>query len=300
MVTATLADHLPGWPYDTRRTLIGGHHMAYVDEGSGPPVLLVHGNPTWGFYYRALVAALPPLGLRAIAPDHIGMGRSEKPSTAAYPHTLARRVADFGEFVDGLGLTEPLSLVVHDWGGAIALAWAVDNVERVDKLLVLNTGAFPIPPDKTLPWSLAAARVPVLGGVAVRGLNAFSLGALVVATGRRRVLGREARVGLTAPYDRPSSRVAVHEFVRDIPMSPADPAYAVLARTESRLHLLGDRPTAVCWGMRDPVFDAAVLDHLLTLLPQAEVHRYADAGHYVLEDVAERIVSVATRLLAPG
>jgi haloalkane dehalogenase len=227
------------------------------------------------------------------------MGRSEKPSTAQYPHTLARRVADFGEFVDGLALTEPLSLVVHDWGGAIALAWAVDHPERVDKLLVLNTGAFPIPPAKTLPWSLAAARVPVLGGIAVRGLNAFSLGALVMGTGRA-VLGREARAGLTAPYDSPAHRTAVHEFVRDIPTSPRDPAHAVLARTESRLHLLADKTAVVCWGMQDPVFDGVVLDHLLTLLPSAEVHRYADAGHYVLEDAADRIVPIATRLLAPA
>ena len=296
---AAPTEHLAGWPYATRSTLVGGHRMAYVDEGSGPPVLLVHGNPTWGFYYRSLLAALPPLGLRAIAPDHIGMGRSEKPSTAQYPHTLARRVADFREFVDGLGLDEPLSLVVHDWGGAIALAWAVDNVERVDRLLVLNTGAFPIPLGKTLPWSLAAARVPVLGGVAVRGLNAFSLGALVMGSGRP-VLGREARAGLTAPYDSPAHRTAVHEFVRDIPMSPRDPAYAVLARTESRLPLLAGKQIEVCWGMKDPVFDGTVLDHLLTLLPEAVVHRYADAGHYVLEDAADRIVPIATRLLAPA
>jgi cis-3-alkyl-4-acyloxetan-2-one decarboxylase len=298
-VTAALTQHLAGWPYATRSTLVGGHRMAYVDEGSGPPVLLVHGNPTWGFYYRSLLAALPPLGLRCIAPDHIGMGRSEKPSTSQYPHTLARRVADFGEFVDGLGLDEPVSLVVHDWGGAIALAWAVDHPERVDRLLVLNTGAFPIPPGKALPWSLAAARLPLLGGLAVRGLNAFSRGALVMGTGQT-VLGREARAGLVAPYDTPAHRVAVHEFVRDIPMSPRDPAYAVLARTESRLHLLAEKPAAVCWGLQDPVFDELVLDHLVTFLPNAEVHRWADAGHYVLEDAADRIVPIATRLLAPA
>jgi haloalkane dehalogenase len=261
-------------------------------------VLLVHGNPTWGFYYRSLLAALPPLGLRAIAPDHIGMGRSEKPSTAAYPHTLARRVADFGEFVDGLALTEPLSLVVHDWGGAIALAWAVDNVERVDKLLVLNTGAFPIPPGKALPWSLAAARVPVLGGIAVRGLNAFSRGALVMGTGRP-VLGREARAGLTAPYDSPAHRTAVHEFVRDIPSRratrrtpcwPAPSRGCTCCRTGRRRCAGGCRTrssTRWCSTTCSPC-------------SRGEVHRYADAGHYVLEDAADRIVPIATRLLAPA
>ena len=294
-----MSSALPGFPFASSSTVVGGHRMAYVDEGSGPPVVLVHGNPTWSFYWRALLRALPPLGLRAIAPDHIGMGRSEKPSVADYPHTLARRVADFGEFVDGLGLDAPLSLVVHDWGGAIALAWAVENVERVDKLLVLNTAAFPIPAGKALPWQLTAARLPVVGDVAVRRLNAFSRGALVMGTAQR-WLDREARTGLVAPYDSPEHRVSVAQFVKDIPLSPHDPAYGVLARTESRLHLLADRPTAVCWGMQDPVFDAEILEHLLTLLPQAEVHRWADAGHYVLEDVPERIVPVATRLLAPA
>ncbi len=289
---------LAGWPYAQRTTQIEGHTMAYIDEGTGAPVLLVHGNPTWSFYYRSLLAALPPLGLRAIAPDHIGMGRSDKPAAGDYPHTLSRRVSDLGAFIDGLGLTEPLSLVVHDWGGAIALAWAVDNLDRVDKLVVLNTGAFPLPPDKTLPWTLRAARLPVLGDWAVTRLNAFSLGALALGSGRR-WLPAQARAGLLAPYDCPQHRVAVSRFVQDIPLRPSDAAYPVLARVEQRLHLLRNTPTLVCWGMRDPVFDEVVLDHLLSFLPQADVHRFADAGHYVLEDAADRIVPLAARFLAP-
>lgn len=295
MVTQTLA----GWPYTEQRMQVGGQAMAYVDEGSGPPVLLVHGNPTWSFYYRSLLAALPPLGLRAIAPDHIGMGRSDKPSAGDYPHTMRRRVADLTEFIDGLGLTEPLSLVVHDWGGAIALAWAVDHVEQVDRMVLLNTGAFPLPAAKKIPWSLQAARLPVLGEFAVTRLNAFSRGALVLGSGRR-WLPREARAGLLAPYDTPGHRLSVARFVQDIPRGPGDPAYEVLARTEQRLPLLADVPTLVCWGMKDPVFDEVVLDHLLTLLPKAQVHRLADAGHFVLEDAAERVVPLATRFLAPG
>ena len=289
---------LAGWPYVERSVDVGGHRMAYVDEGSGPPVLLVHGNPTWGFYFRSLVEALPAQGLRAIAPDHIGMGRSAKPSSADHPYTLRRRVADLGEFIDGLELTEPLSLVVHDWGGAIALAWAVEHVEQVDRMVLLNTGAFPLPPGKSIPWSLRAARVPVVGEWAVTRLNAFSRAAMVMGSGRRR-LPAEARAGLLAPYDTPAHRVAVARFVQDIPLGPDDPAHAVLARTEARLPLLRDVPALVCWGMKDPVFDEVVLEHLLTLLPQAEVHRLADAGHFVLEDAADRVVPRATRFLAP-
>ncbi len=288
---------LAGWPFATQTTEIGGHRIAYVDEGAGAPVLLVHGNPTWSFYYRSLLTALPAVGLRAVAFDHVGMGRSDKPSASEYPHTLARRVRDFGEFVDGLALDQPLSIVAHDWGGAVALAWAVDHADRLDKLVLLNTGAFPLPPGKAMPWSLSAARLPVLGGFAVRRLNAFSRGALVAGSGRR-WLPAEARRGLLAPYDTPEHRVAVHQFVKDIPLTPADPAYDVLARTEARLHLLRGIPTTICWGMKDPVFDEVVLDHLAELLPQAEVHRYPQAGHYVLEDVADEIVPLVTRFLA--
>jgi pimeloyl-ACP methyl ester carboxylesterase len=288
---------LPGFDFATRTVDIGGHTMAYVDEGSGPPVLHVHGNPTWSFAFRPLLATLPGDGFRAIAPDHIGMGRSDKPALADYPHTLGRRVADLAAFVDSLHLDEPLSLVVHDWGGPIGLSWAVDHLERVDKVVLLNTGAFPLPAGKRIPWSLQAARLPVVGDVAVRRFNAFSLGALTMGTGRR-WLDAEARRGLLAPYDSPAHRVAVHAFVQDIPTGPADPAHPVLEYLAERLPLLAARPVQVHWGMKDPVFDGVILDHLVQYLPQAEVHRYADAGHYVLEDAADRIVPQVRRFLA--
>ena len=291
MVTA-----LAGWPFTQRQALVNGLRMAYVDEGTGPPVLLVHGNPTWGFYFRSLLTALPAAGLRAVAPDHIGMGRSEKPGVKDYPHTLSRRVQDLDVFIESMGFEQPISIVAHDWGGAIALAWAVDHADLVDKLVLFNTGAFPLPADKAMPWSLTAARLPVVGEFAVRGLNAFSRGALVMGSGQR-WLPAQARRGLTDPYDSPAHRVAVHRFVKDIPLKESDPAYPVLARTEERLSLLAGKPTAMFWGMKDPVFDAVVLDHLLELMPQATVHRYDDAGHYVLEDAADRIVPLVTAFL---
>ncbi|MDF2978225.1 MAG: dhaA 1 [Actinomycetospora sp.] len=293
---------LPGFDFATHTVEIDGHTMAYVDEGppgnpAAPPVLHVHGNPTWSFYFRSLLATLPGDGFRAIAPDHIGMGRSDKPALADYPHTLARRVSDLTAFVDSLDLHEPLSLVVHDWGGPIGLSWAVDHLDRVDKVVVLNTGAFPLPADKRIPWSLQAARMPVIGDVAVRRFNAFSLGALAMGSGRW-LLGAEARRGLLAPYDSPAHRVAVHAFVQDIPTGPDDPAQPVLEHLAERLPLLDTRPVQVHWGMKDPVFDGTILRHLEGRLPHADVHRYPDAGHYVLEDAADRIVPSVRAFLA--
>jgi cis-3-alkyl-4-acyloxetan-2-one decarboxylase len=130
--TATAAG-LAGYPFAPRTADVHGHRMSYVDEGErdAPPVLLVHGNPTWSFYYRTLLRSLPARGRRVIAPDHIGMGLSDTPSLQDYPHTLARRVDDLAAFVDGLGLDQPVSLVVHDWGGPIGLAWAAEHPDRV-------------------------------------------------------------------------------------------------------------------------------------------------------------------------
>lgn len=283
-------------PAGVRSIDVGGQAMAYVDVGAGPPVVLVHGNPTWSFYFRTLVAALPAAGYRAIAPDHIGMGRSAKPATTAYPHTLARRVADFGAFLDGVVPSEPLTLVLHDWGGAIALAWAVEHPHRVARLVLLNTAAFPLPAGHRLPLPLRAARLPVIGEIAVRRANAFARGATVLGTARP-WLDRAARRGLLAPYDSPAARVAILEFVRDIPLHPGDPAWPVLARTEQRLAVFKDRPVLVCWGMRDFVFDASILARWEQIYPQAEVHRIEHAGHYVLEDAPGEVVAAVLSFL---
>ena len=281
----------------TRRLDIDGLAMSYEDVGSGRPVLLVHGNPTWSFYWRSLLEALPRSGFRAIAPDHIGMGRSARPTPQEYDHTLRTRVSDLGRLIDSLGLTEPLDLVAHDWGGAIAMSWAVDHPDRVRRIVLLNTAAFPLPADKAIPLALKAARWPVIGDLAVRRLNAFSLGALVLGTGQR-VLPRAARVGLLQPYRTVASRTAVHAFVKDIPTRESDPAYPVLRRTYELLPTLADKPAQIFWGLKDFVFDEGILRIWERTWPHAEVHRYPDAGHYVLEDAADRIVPEVLRFLS--
>ena len=286
---------LAAFPYQAHTLDLDGLTYAYVDEGAGPPVVLVHGNPTWSFHYRSLIAALPTGGYRALAPDHIGMGRSAKPPATAYPYTLARRVADFARFLDAVAPDEPVTLVVHDWGGAIALAWAVEHPERVARLVLLNTGAFPLPPGMRLPVPLRAARTR-LGALAVLYANAFARAA--ARLGSRRRLPAAVRRGYLAPYDRPAHRVGVLRFVQDIPLSLRDPAYATLARTGERLGVLAGKPVLICWGMGDFVFDERVLARWEQIYPHAEVHRFPAAGHYVLEDAGEEIVALVLNFLA--
>lgn len=267
-----------------------GLRLHYVDVGSGDglPVVCVHGNPTWSFYWRDAIQALQGQR-RCIAPDHIGCGKSDKPGDDRYAYTLSQRVADLGALIDHLGL-ERVDLIAHDWGGMIACAWATAHPERVGRVALMNTGAFPMPPAKKLPRSLWLARDTALGAFLVRGFNAFSAGATRMAV--TRPLPAAVRRGLTAPYDSWAHRIATLRFVQDIPLKPEDRAWPVVAACEAALEAgaLAAVPVLLLWGMRDFVFDHHFLERFEALLPHAVSHRFEAAGHYVLEDAKEAIL----------
>ncbi|WP_376689828.1 alpha/beta fold hydrolase [Wenzhouxiangella sp. EGI_FJ10409] len=267
-----------------------GHRMHYVDEGplEGQPVVMVHGNPTWSFYYRNVITALKG-DCRCLALDHVGMGLSDRPDESVYDYTMASRVADLGHWLDEVEPEREIDLVVHDWGGAIAMAWAVQNPERVRRIVLLNTWAFTIPEDESLPMALKFARTG-LGGFLVNRFNAFSGLAVKMATTGK--LERQVAQGLTAPYrDGPKSRLATLRFVQDIPLKASDKAWPVLAETEKHLDRLADKPIKFIWGGKDFVFDDRVLDIWRKTWPQAEIEYLENAGHYVLEDAPERVVA---------
>ena len=138
------------YPFAPNYMNINGQQLHYVDEGEGRPVVMVHGNPTWSFYYRNLISELSHTH-RTIVPDHIGCGFSDKPDADSYGYTLENRVSDLGTLIDNLNITEKISLIVHDWGGMIGLAWAMDNLDRVDKIVITNTAGFFLPSDKKIP-----------------------------------------------------------------------------------------------------------------------------------------------------
>ncbi len=265
--------------------------MSYLDEGprSDEAVLMLHGNPTWSFYYRRLVRALSPR-LRCIVPDHIGMGLSEKPATYAY--TLRTRIDDVTALVRSLGLRR-VHLVVHDWGGAIGFGFAGENAPMIGRLVVLNTAAFP---SSEIPGRIALCRAPILGPLLVRGANGFAWPATWMAMNRRRLSDVERR-GYLLPYGSWADRVAVDAFVRDIPMEPAHPTRPVLAQVEAGLRQFHERRALVVWGGRDFCFNDHFLARWREFLPHAEVHRLADAGHYVLDDAREEVLPLISGYL---
>jgi haloalkane dehalogenase len=265
-----------------------GLRYHYLDEGDGRPVVMVHGNPTWSFYYRRLVEALSP-SHRVIVPDHIGCGLSDKPDDARYQYTLESRVDDLERLLNQLGIKRDVTLVVHDWGGMIGLTYAARHPERIARLVVLNTAAFHMPAEKRFPWSLGLCRGPALGSLAVRGLNGFARGTARIGCTKER-MPRSLRDAYAAPYDSWANRIAVHRFVQDIPLRPQDRCYDLVSWVESRLQLLRPVPMLIGWGMKDFVFDESFLKEWERRFPRALVRRYPEAGHYVLEDEAETLI----------
>jgi len=135
------------YPFESRFMDMDGFKYHYVDEGAGSPVIMVHGNPTWSFYYRQLIQALSPQ-YRAIAVDHVGCGLSDKPSEDQYAYTLDSRINDLENFISRLELKETLTLVLHDWGGMIGVAYALRHLDMIEKIILLNTAAFFPPPGR--------------------------------------------------------------------------------------------------------------------------------------------------------
>jgi cis-3-alkyl-4-acyloxetan-2-one decarboxylase len=288
----------PEYPFTPKTFAVRpGLSMSYVDEGprDAPPVVMVHGNPSWSYYYRKLVLALAGTH-RCLVPDHVGMGLSDKPQDDRYDYTLLSRIDDLDALLEHVGVREKVTLVVHDWGGMIGFGWALRHPERVARLVILNTGAFPLPASKPMPWQLSLGRDSRFGAWLIRGFNAFSGAASYVGVKKR--MPPDVRRAYVAPYDSWANRIATVRFVQDIPLQPGDKAWDIVEEGGRRLHEFADRPALICWGMQDFVFDHHFLQGFRERLPNAQVHEFPDAGHYVLEDEAERIVPLVQAFLA--
>lgn len=294
----------PGYPTDSQRFEVRpGIAMSYLDEGprDGEVVVMVHGNPSWSYYWRTLVAGLSDK-YRCIVPDHVGMGLSDKPDDAPdaqprYDYTLQSRIDDLETLLHHAGIddTTPVTLAVHDWGGMIGFGWALTHAVQVRRLVILNTAAFPMPAAKTVPWQIALGRDWAVGEWIIRGFNAFSAGASWLGVTRR--MPADVRRAYVAPYDSWAHRIATIRFMQDIPLGPGDRAWLLLNAAGRALPSFADRPAFLGWGLKDFVFDHLFLERFQADLPQAQTMAFADAGHYVLEDKHEVLVPAVRTFL---
>ncbi|HVI25389.1 MAG TPA: alpha/beta fold hydrolase [Xanthomonadaceae bacterium] len=274
----------PDYPFTPRSLQVRpGIRMRYLDEGprDAPVVVMLHGNPSWSYHWRRLVLGLRDR-YRCIVPDHVGMGASDRPDDARYHYTLASRVEDLATLLDEIGIAGPVTLAVHDWGGMIGMGWALAHPQQVRRLVILNTALFPMPAAKAMPWQLALGRDSRVGGFLIRAFSLFARGAAWFGTVKR--MPRAVRRAYVAPYRGWRNAIATLRFMQDIPLREGDPAWPLVAQAGARLSEFADRPVFIAWGLRDFVFDKHCLDACTAALPMAEVHRFLDAGHFVLED----------------
>ena len=268
-----------------------GCRYHYLDEGEGAETLLfVHGNPTWSFHWRSFVEKLSE-SYRCVAVDHLGCGLSERQPR---PLRLQDHIENLETLIKDLELNR-VTLVAQDWGGAIGIGAMLRSIGRCDRIALFNTGAFP---PWFIPWRIRVCRWPLLGQLAVRGANAFSLAALRMTLARRPKLDPLVAKAYLAPYFDWEHREAVYQFVKDIPTSPRHPTWETLQQIEHGLIDLADLPILLIWGMQDWCFTPACLEKFCEYWPSAEVHRLEDVGHWVVEDAPSESMSLLTDWLA--
>ncbi|MEM9516807.1 MAG: alpha/beta fold hydrolase [Actinomycetota bacterium] len=245
---------------------------------TAPTVLCVHGNPTWAFVWSRVAHALAARH-RVVAVDQLGMGYSERTPRRRY----ADRVADLADVVDALDLTAdgPIVVVGHDWGGAIAMGWAVAHGDDLAALVLCNTG-IAVPDGRSAPAIIRLAASPFLLDAVCRGTPIFVRGAARLSRGRLSKVEREA---LDAPYRGAPQRAAVADFVDDIPLRDDAPSADVLDAVAAELSDIS-APVLLAWGPDDPVFNDDFLDDLAKRMPHADRHRFPRGGHLLpLEDI---------------
>ncbi|MBN1365775.1 MAG: alpha/beta fold hydrolase [Syntrophaceae bacterium] len=261
--------------------------LHYIDEGQGEPLLMLHGNPTWSFYYRNLVAEFSKFH-RVVVPDHIGCGLSDKPQN--YDYTLKQHIDNLEKLVTELKLRD-FVLVVHDWGGAFGFGLLQRYPDLVKKIVILNTAAYI---SEFIAFRINMCRIPILAEQVIRRLNGFALTATYMAVAKK--MPPEIRKGYLYPYDNYKNRIAIARFVADIPMNPNHRSYQTLKNIELSLSQ-HKCPTLILWGKKDFCFNDYFLKRWMEIYPHAMVKTFESAGHYVLEDAKEEIIKELKQFL---
>ncbi|MEO7966231.1 MAG: alpha/beta fold hydrolase [Gemmatimonadaceae bacterium] len=277
------------WPFRPRYAHTRDGKLHYVDEGSGPPIVLVHGTPTWSFEWRHVIAALRGSN-RVIALDHLGFGLSERPANAGYsPEAHARR---FAEFIDRLKIDEPITLVVHDFGGPIALDWAVTNPERIRRLVVVNSWMWSFAGDRRM-----TLRAQLLHGAfgrwIYRRLNASLRLLMPKVFANRRALTPAIHAQYLAPFDDEDARERV---LWALARSLLDSA-AFFDSLWKRRARIADVPLSLFWGMKDTAFGPDILARWAHAFPSAQVTRFSVAGHWPHEEKASDFVAALRKVV---
>lgn len=283
------------YPWEPKRLIVddAGHEMAYLDEGTGAPILMLHGNPTWSFLYRRVLKGLNG-STRAIVPDLIGFGCSDKPRDPGY-YSLERHIRNLTHLVRELDLDD-VTLVCHDWGGPVGLGWAVRNPAKVKRLVLLNTWAMRPEGVMPLPWAFKALRSPGVGEILVQKHNLMVEKGIPMDIADKGLVTERMMESYRAPVPFPDDRVGILRFMRMLPSRPGDESYEDLGEIEAGLGQL-NVPTHIVWSGASGDWTKVSAMRFARLLPQGDegsVRHIPHSGHFLPEEAHEEIVSVLT------
>jgi cis-3-alkyl-4-acyloxetan-2-one decarboxylase len=280
------------FPFEPRWTRVAPDvRLHHVEEGTGPPVLLLHGNPTWSYLYRRFLPPIAGAGFRAIAVDHMGFGRSDRPPGHGR-YTMRGHVENLLAFIRELDLRD-LTLVMQDWGGPIGFGAAVEEPDRVARLVIMNTGVGVFPSGTPMPLH-EPFRTRGLGEILGLGANLFV--ETMFGGMRRESATPLVAEAYRAPFPDYHSRVPILAFARDVPIGRAHPTAPYMHQVAEQAAGLR-RPTLVVWAMRDRVFPPMLLEVWRGLYPHAEVVELPEARHYLQEDEPEAITEAVVAFL---
>lgn len=267
---------------------ISKHKMHYVDVGTGPCIVFIHGNPTSSFFFRKLIFALSSQ-YRVIAPDHLGAGLSSQLACANIPlkFSAPERTEHIKALLSHLQI-QTYSLVMHDWGGPIGTLLALDNTKAIESLLYLNTTLTKV---DTLPFFLKMLAKGSLGKLITQTSLLFLRATL--CWGVENKLNKEVKLGYKYPFKTRFQRAFIKDFVREIPFSKDHPNTEILSRFIAELPKLSEIPTQIIWGMKDPCFHSGILESMIELFPKAKIQKIENASHLVLEDAAETVIETS-------
>jgi pimeloyl-ACP methyl ester carboxylesterase len=294
VLPATLRDR---WLYSPHYANVNGWRMHYIDEGKGDPVVLLHGNPTWGFLYRDMIGPLVNSGRRVIVPDMIGFGLSEKP-TREQAHCLDGHIANLTALMRQLDLKR-ITLVCHDWGGPTGLSFAMSNPARVRALTIMSTWAWPTPPaefhTRVFPWRMMHA--PLVGPYLLGNHGALAGRGVYLSVVDRERFARAAQAAYETVLPDPATRLLTWVWPRWIPLDENARAFKRFKWLEQKLSS-SKLPTLIIWGREDEVFDAATFGgRFKRLLPHAEGPHLVTGRHFLQEDSAPEIAGLITSFL---
>ncbi|MGB2691923.1 MAG: alpha/beta fold hydrolase [Thermodesulfobacteriota bacterium] len=282
------------YPFEPNVLELGNFKMHYVDEGEGEPVVMLHGDPTWGYLWRKFIPSVSETK-RVIVPDHMGMGKSSVPKEP-YPYLLKHHISNLEQLILNLKLSG-ITLVLHDWGGPVGMGFAIRHPELIKRIVIMNTWAFAQWPGGELPRLLEIIRSEK-GESFVLEKNGYVKRALLGTANYPDNYSSDVLETYLAPFPTPESRLALLCWSRDITYDERDKSYPDMEEIEKNLTLFSEIPVLIIWGMLDPVLPVTVLEKWLSIYPHAKVCKIEDASHFLQDDTPEKVITELNKFLS--